>query len=286
MFVTYNTLDAGSLADQHFGFQREFFDHYFPVPAVEPLQPPADFAQRAGRFVGSYRVTAHAYSTLENFSGVFGMLTLTVRNPGDGTLVIISPWGDWRFVEVEPLHFRKVDGPLNVVFREDKNGNIAQLFTDYTPMYSFEKLAWYLTPGFNMPLLLVCILIFLSIIPVAIIRAIRNRRRSNVSPTPDGARAAGWILLGVCILNLLFVAGTMYFFTPWLAFGVPTGFRIVLGLGILSALLTAVALVYTVLAWKDKYWGIAFRVYYTLLTITAIAFIWFLNNWNLLGWRY
>jgi CubicO group peptidase (beta-lactamase class C family) len=286
LFVTYNTLDADTVASQHFGFQRALFDHYFPVPEVEPLRPPADFAQRAGRFVGSYRGTGRAYTNLENFAGVFGQLTLAVRDPGDGTLLITTPWGDWRFVEVEPLHFRKVDGPFNVVFREDERGNIAQMFTDYTPMYTFEKLAWYETPGFNMPLLLACILIFLSIIPVAVIRAIRNRRRGDGSSAPGGARAAAWILLGVCALNLLLVAGTIYYFTPWLAFGVPTGFRIVLGLGVLSALLTAGALVYTILAWKDRYWGIAFRIYYTLVTIAAVAFVWFLNNWNLLGWRY
>ncbi len=63
-------------------------------------------------------------------------------------------------------------------------------------------------------------------------------------------------------------------------------YKIVLGLGILSAVLTASALVYTVLAWKNSYWGIAARVYFTLVTVAAVAFVWFLNNWNLLGWRF
>ena len=44
------------LTNQHLGFQRAFFDHYYPAPAVEPIQPPADFAERAGRFVGPYRL--------------------------------------------------------------------------------------------------------------------------------------------------------------------------------------------------------------------------------------
>ena len=60
---------------------------------------------------------------------------------------------------------------------------------------------------------------------------------------------------------------------------------IVLGLGVLSAVLTAGALVYMALAWKNRYWGIAGRVYYSLVTIAAVAFVWFLNYWNLLGWR-
>ncbi len=62
--------------------------------------------------------------------------------------------------------------------------------------------------------------------------------------------------------------------------------KIVLGVGVLSAILTVGALVYTVLAWKDSYWGVTFRAYYTLVTVAAVAFVWFLNYWNLLGWRY
>jgi hypothetical protein len=69
-------------------------------------------------------------------------------------------------------------------------------------------------------------------------------------------------------------------------FGVSMIYKIVLGLGVLSAALTVGALGYTALAWKNSYWGVASRVYYTLATIAAVAFVWFLNYWNLLGWRY
>src|SRR3712207_7819907 len=63
-------------------------------------------------------------------------------------------------------------------------------------------------------------------------------------------------------------------------------YKIVLGLGVLAAVLTVGALLYSVLAWKNSYWGIAARVHYTLVTVAAVAFVWFLNHWNLLGWRF
>jgi hypothetical protein len=69
-------------------------------------------------------------------------------------------------------------------------------------------------------------------------------------------------------------------------FGVSLIYRIVLVLGVLSAVLTVGGVVYTVLAWKNGYWGIAARVYYTLATVVAVALVWFLNFWNLLGWRF
>ena len=59
-----------------------------------------------------------------------------------------------------------------------------------------------------------------------------------------------------------------------------------MGLGVLAAVLTVGALVYAVLSWTKSYWGVAFRAYYSLVTIAAVAFVWFLNFWNWLGWRY
>lgn len=287
VFVAYNTLGAGDLTIQHLGFQRAFFDHYYPVSAVDPIQSPADFAERAGQFVGSYRMTRSAYTTLEKFRGALGMTVIEISDPGDGMLAMISPWGEWRFVEVEPLYFRQVDAPFHIVFREDDRGRITHLFTDYTPQFGFEKLNWYETPGFNMALFMGCVLVFLSAIIIALIRVIQNRRQGGGQERdPKGARTANWIILVICILNLLFVAGLFLWNNPYPSFGIPLQFQVVLGLGVLSAALTVGALVYTVLAWKDRYWGVAFRVYYTLATVAAVAFVWFLNQWNLLGWRF
>lgn len=287
VFVAYNTLGAGDLVNQHLGFQRAFFDHYYPASAVEPMQPPTDFAERASRFAGSYRMTRSAYTTLEKFRGALGMTVIQISDPGDGTLAMISPWGEWRFVEVEPLYFRQVDAPFFIVFREDDRGRITHLFTDYTPQFGFERLNWYETPGFNMALFTGCVLVFLSMIIFALIRAIQNRRQSGGQKRDTkGARTASWIILVICILNLLFVAGLFLWNNPYPSLGIPLQFQVVLGLGVLAALLTVGALVCAVLAWKDGYWYVAYRVYYTLVTITAIVFVWFLNFWNLLGWRY
>jgi hypothetical protein len=185
------------------------------------------------------------------------------------------------------MYFRQVDGPYDLYFREDDRGRITHMFTGLTPMWAYEKLKWYETPGFNMALALGCALVFLSMIPVAVIRAVRNRRRgSDRKRTPRGARTAYSIVLAISVLNLLFLAGTVLWGTPAPLFGVSTIYKIVLGLGVLSAMLTAGALVYTVLAWKNRYWGIAGRLYYTLVTVAAAAFVWFLNYWNLLGWRF
>jgi hypothetical protein len=189
---------------------------------------------------------------------------------------------------VEPLYFRQVDGPFGIVFREDDGRRITQMYTDLMPQQTALKLAWYETPGFNVPLLLACVLIFLSMIPVAAIRSIRNRRRGGDRKAASrGARVAYWTIVGICVVNLLFVIGMVPGFNPPTELHGPQLIvKIVLGLGVLSAALTVVALIYSALAWKRGYWGIAARAHYTLVTVVAVAFVWFLNYWNLLGWRF
>ncbi|MBE7433283.1 MAG: beta-lactamase family protein [Anaerolineales bacterium] len=289
VYVTYNSLGAreGALIFQHFGFQRAFFDHYYPAPAVSPIQPPADFAQRAERFAGFYKAANNHSTTPEKVARLFGDGALEIRDGGDGTLVVPMGGGhELRFVEVEPLYFRQVDGSLSIVFREDDQGRITNLFFDLSPHYGYVKMDWYETTGFNMLLALGCILMFLSMFPVALVRAIRNRR---FAPASRSARTADSILFGISLLNVLFVVGLALWFRPMRPselHDIPQIVEIVMGLGVLSALLTPASLVYTALAWKDRYWGVAYRIYYTLATIAAAAFVWFLHYWNWLGWRY
>jgi hypothetical protein len=176
VFVAYNSLGAGELNRQHFGFQRAFFDHYYSAPALEPIQPPADFAERADHFMGAYKWTMSSYTTFEKYFSLMGP-TIYVKNPGDGTLLLESPFGDWRIVEEEPMYFRFVDNSYHIAFREDEQGRIVYLFTDLTPMMSFEKVQWYETLGFNMPLLMISLLMFLFMLLVALVRFIQERRR-------------------------------------------------------------------------------------------------------------
>jgi hypothetical protein len=288
VFVVYSNESDGGLTTQHFGFQRAFFDHYYPALAVEPIQPSVDFAERASRFVGAYRPTRSAYTTFEKIGNLMSP-PVEISNPGDGMLLLNLEGFEMRLVEVEPLYFRQPDGPFGIVFREDDRGRITYMFADVVPQYAYEKMNWYELPSFNIALFLISILIFLSMVPVVTIRFVLNRRPNrDRKPASRGARMAYGIILTISILNLLFVIGMWQMLNGlgFPRFGITLTDRIVLWLGVLAAVLTVGALVYCVYAWKDRYWGVAFRVYYTLVTVAAVGFVWFLNYWNLLGFRF
>ena len=54
-------------------------------------------------------------------------------------------------------------------------------------------------------------------------------------------------------------------------------------LWLLSVPLTLGVVVLDVLAWKDRYWGVASRVHYSLVALAAVLFVLFLSSWNLIG---
>jgi hypothetical protein len=59
-----------------------------------------------------------------------------------------------------------------------------------------------------------------------------------------------------------------------------------LGLALVATALTGGMVACAGLAWRQGYWSVIGRVHYTLLTLGALSFIWFLNQWNLLGFRW
>ena len=285
IFFAVNTLDSGPLTTQHAGFQRAFFDHYFPAAAAGHIEPPGDFAERADRYVGLYRRTSYPPSTPDKVADLFGAFTYTVSAPGDGTLIVSMEGFELRFVEVEPLYFRQVDGSSSLVFFEDDQGRISRFYTDFVPQYSAKRAPWYELRSFNMLLVIVSVLLFISMLIAAPVQAVINRRRgTDLRPA---ARTVRWIFVAISLLNLVFLFGMLFGYRPPTELhGVALSIKLLLTMTVMSALLTAAALVYIVLAWKDRYWGIAFRVYYTLVTVAALAFVWFLNQWNLLGWQF
>jgi len=192
-----------------------------------------------------------------------------------------------QFVEVEPLVFNEVAGQEILVFREDSQGRITHMFSSKSPTMAFVKLEWYEAPMFHFILLGVSMVFFLSALIAWPAIALRNRlKKFEVSALRT--RQARWVAWGMNALYVLFLAGMVIIISDIYSifYGVPPLLPFVLVLPLVAAVLTIVALGFTVLAWRKRYWGVVGRVHYTLVTLASLAFIWFLNYWNLLGFRF
>jgi CubicO group peptidase (beta-lactamase class C family) len=276
-FASVNTGGKAALVPRH--FLRAFMNHYFParLPAVKP---PDDFNARAAKYAGRYGALRHSYTRFEK---VFGLAGGTAVAPsGKNTLIIPDLFGDSaQYAEVAPSVFREVGGDKTVAFIEDASGQVVGMVGQFA-FIPFSKLRWFESPPFHYALLALSILFFL----IALVSALRHWKSDKAGPP-----AARWArrnlgLLGA--LNLAFLVAFVSVFAAGLddiVFATPKGLYAVLTLPLIGLALTALAVVLVVRVWREKHWTRGSRLYHTAGVVSAVAFVWFLNFWNLLGYR-
>jgi CubicO group peptidase (beta-lactamase class C family) len=291
-FVNYNNEDADILRED---LVSRFLDYYYPVSVQDPPTPRADFENQVGQFTGIYRPMQADETTFFKIALLFAQ-QIQVTDGNDGTLLMApvgmgDSYGGFegasRWVETEPLFFQRIDGDGNLAFGKDDGGSIEYLFSGQKYHGTYRKIAWYETPGLHFALLSVsasCFLVTLILWPVE--TWLKRRRGAAASST--WPRLARWLAGTVCAFHLVFIGSITVVMGSFvdIIYGVPPLLRVALVLPLLAAMLTTGQLVMTVLAWRDRYWSIWGRAYYTLLAVIVLAFTWWLDYWNLLGFRY
>ena len=277
LFVSSNS--AGGIKANDI-LKQEFFDRYYPVPDSPAQKLPADFQHRAKLFTGSYGTTRSSYTTYEKLLGLMGGVEISAT---ESHLLLNSK----QFVKVEPLVFNELGGQEILVFREDSKGRITHMFSSKSPTMAFVKLEWYEAPMFHFILLGVSMVFFLSALIAWPVIALYNRLKKFEVGTLR-TRQARWVAWGMSALYVLFLVGMVIILSDIYSifYSVPPLLPFVLVLPLVAAVLTIGSLGFTVLAWRKRYWGVAGRVHYTLVTLASLGFMWFLNYWNLLGFRF
>jgi CubicO group peptidase (beta-lactamase class C family) len=280
LFVSYNGAGGG---DAKWALLQAFLDHYAPTGRPSVLTPPADFAQRASQFSGGYQSTRMAVTTIEKIQALFAP-AISVSASDDGYLTISGLSREpTKWVETAPLIFQQIGGQETLAFRADAQGSITYLFQGNLPINGFRKLAWYETLPMHYSLLASCVTLFLSALLIWPIVWLATRRKA--APHPRGAGLARWLVWIISALNVLFLILFVVSLQDLTLF--PTALtKVALGLALLAAVLTVVAVAGMALAWRRRYWSVVGRAHYTLVTLGGLAFIWFLNYWNLLGFRW
>lgn len=285
LFFSYNSVGGSGPPREE--LLQAFLDRYFPVLEISEPKPPPDFKKRAGRFTGSYSMTRGIFTTYEKIAVLFS--TIKVKATDEGTLLIPFPagLGTKQWVEVDPLVFKELGGKDTLIFKEDARGHITHAYLDHYPYFACYKLAWYETSSFHYFLLGMCAILFLStsVWPIRkLYRAVCRRKREE----KKGPGLARWLAAMMSLLFVIFLGGMITILSDaWrLGFGVPGSLKVLLAIAITASVLAVGVLVFTILAWMKKYWYGCARLHYTLVLAAALAFIWFLNYWNLLGFRF
>ncbi|GCE09714.1 FmtA-like protein [Dictyobacter aurantiacus] len=280
VFVSYNS-DAGSAART--SLLQAFMNHYFPVPRAPTPSPLPGFAERAGKESGIYWSLRRPYTTYEKILILLEPgITVNVINAGYGHLLINSGGGNiLNVVEVAPGVYRQMGEQQQVVFQQRQDGTV--MFVGNS-LQSYGKMAWYDSRSFQVPLILACLLIFLSALllwPVRLLRALRFKRSEELIKKNTVSRTAYWLAGIVCALNVIVPIYLVWTITSHknLAAVLP----VILMLGIISAILTGIVILFTAQVWRNRFWHWPQRIHYVLVGLAALAFVWELAYWNLLG---
>ncbi|MBI4557284.1 MAG: serine hydrolase, partial [Candidatus Hydrogenedentes bacterium] len=280
-FVAYNIEDSTIARER---LVENFFDHYFPVskpPAPAPM--PNASRERASTFAGTYRVSRHGHRGLEKLEALIGKVpeTVVTANSDDGITL------DGRhLVEVEPLLFQFDSGRGHVAFRQDSQGRVTHLFAGRSTAWAFERLAWYEQRQFHLALCGGTAFVFL--VTLLIVPIVRRFRKPVTTPAPAVRRAwrCAYAVSGLNLLFLVCLAATLILWREEVQYQMPKPLVALLYMPVANLILTAALLLTTITLWLKRQALLATRLYHSLLSVSAVAFIWFLLHWNLLKFHY
>jgi hypothetical protein len=269
---------------------RAFMDRYFPDQSPVPTNLNNE-NETAKQYEGTYFPTRTEHTTAGKMVRLFQ--SISVEAEGANQLVVslgFPAYMTWHYMEVAPGVFRSMDEPPSVfgdvIFDRRDQQRIQHLFFQNNPGSAYRKAPWFAEPRFNLALLSITLLLFLSVIVWAPIGS--RIRRCCAESVPAQARLASWWQGLLSLLVLLFLTGFLSVFSsPETVFGISIWARSLFLLPLPIGILAVGMVGFTILAWTRRWWSLPGRVHYTLVTLAGSAFTWWLAYWNLwIGYLY
>lgn len=281
LFVSYNGPNADEARNE---LRQAFLDRYYPYEYKEP-KPMAGYKERAKRYEGSFMEARTAKYNSDKL--VFAMSrSKKVTANEDGSIT----FRDTKYIEVEPLVFKEIGGQGTLVFKENQKGEITNAFQDFEPHETYIKIPWYESIEIQIFIFAVCILVFVYLILSRSIK--KTSLKKNWYIKDENKLSFGRkLILRICILNLVFPIlaglgiilditvgsqGILLGNIPWLT-------KVSLFPPLIASVLSCVALIYIINAWKSKVWSLQYRLQYTWILIISIIFTLWIKCWNLMG---
>ncbi|GAB4333501.1 MAG: serine hydrolase [Candidatus Abyssubacteria bacterium] len=291
IFLAYNSSGEMGKPDVIPIFGSRFLDHYYPTGEDAPqAQPMNSSGGDTSRFVGNYLANRYSRHTIMKIEAFFAQYR--VEQNADSTLTIHYPLNfkePSQWVQIEPLLFQRADGDGFVAFTEDAKGRIVHMFIDAIPIQYTTKLRWYQKNSFQLAFAGSCALLFLSACVVWPLEILRSRIRRKPDAGTKGKKVPRVLAGSASTLNLVFCAGFALIIPKAIGelySGIPPILIALLCIPLLGAILTGASAACVLLVWKDPYLPAVAKLHYSLVVIAAVIFIFILNHWNLLGFRF
>ncbi|MGE5774891.1 MAG: serine hydrolase domain-containing protein [Chloroflexota bacterium] len=266
---------------------ESFLDRYYTAGNTKVPAPSADFKERIAPYLGEYLSARSNFTTFEKVFALFDPIRMDLTE--DGYLVLSMYGEEHQYIEIEPgLLQDRVQPAKQMTYGVNEAGQRYFALT-YHP-FDFIQLPWYANPNLHLELLLAVLILFgIALLrwSYGFLKSLRLRE-----PQPVLSRLAHW---NAGLFGLLFISLVICFLVMLLDF-VPVldtpRFLFIDGaaplLGFVTSLprllfLTGLAMpVFMFMSWVKKFWSLSGRIFYTLLTLGALAGVWMLAYWNFL----
>jgi CubicO group peptidase (beta-lactamase class C family) len=279
LFLSYNTDRAGGAREE---VLDAFLDRYFPGPK-EPRSGTTTDVASLKRFEGEYSGSRHSETTYAKL--VLLLQPFTVHANDNGTLTAGFRGEPRRYVPEGPLVFHELDGRRKLIFHEDEQGNISQVYMADVPAAAMIRETGVNQPRYHQGLGAACGLVFLSAFLFWPVLAFARRgtkstrfRRSFLSGLIS---FFGWLLSAAALVFMGALAWGLRE-PEQVVYGTPRELEYALLVPQVCVGLGGIALLGSIIAWARGYWRFSGRVHYSLVAFAGLGFAWFLYYWNLL----
>jgi hypothetical protein len=275
LYLFYNS-EGGGLRNS---WQREVLKMYLSTPGSNPaaMEPTGKAPESVSTYAGVYQEVSDSTSetTIVQVQALVDPdLHVAVTVNPDGSPEI---WGR-RYLEVEPGVFRSPDSG-DVIKFELENGRASYLFQARTP---YKRIPTAESPPIQIGLLIFSALVFLSSLVALVFSLIQGKPPGSILSALVSGLNTLFLVSLVLVLMPVATGGDIWQFS----FDPSPQLRVILAMPIISSALAAGLLARTVLAWWRGRYRMAVPVQDSLVLPAMAALLYFLNTWNLLGWRF
>lgn len=273
-FFSANT-DTG-MVPIHF-LLDDFLKEFFPAPTGTDRAIPN--SRNLKEYTGTYASTRRSESDLSKVMSLF--MQSNVRVSKDGKSLDIFDIFTRKYVscvEVKERTFQRSDGYDSYTFLTNNKNEINAVIFNRLPVMTFRRIpAWEDMSVLLIIEVLVIFLILSGIIvrPVGLMAIFSKKHKATGLARWAGYTGSLLILfyLVYIILLIIYLAGDVVFTLPSpLLFVVP----------VIILIITIAMMVFCIAGWKNNYWKLPGRIYYTCITVISFGFLWLLYYWEFL----
>lgn len=293
LFIAINGYNSNLNVIVADAIMNKFYPYQFPESQTKyPLIQLPAYDKNVDRFVGEYRFTRYSRNEITKIGLLLGMIgnELPIWRNDEGMLMMYNLNGkERRLIQIEPLLFQSIEDDYYIKFREDANGHITHLYTD--GITAFERTPSLYTIKAQRIIFAIITLVFVSVSITGLFRTIKRKTKKSGNTKSKLFMFAETISNVYLIYLLLFGLVMNVFLNPLeqlvgFPYGMPWYFYLLQMTPFIFICLTLWFLYKLFIEIKNNHIGkIKLFIYATFLIVNFTA-IWFMNTWNLIGFKF